>query len=192
MQQQMGIDEPDSGFILQDMVASSGSALHAADFMSPRIETEIAFRLGRDLSEPADLATVRCAVAEVFLAFEILDTCFTTWGITLVDSIADNAACAAVITGGPVPFGPALDLAAEQITVTAAGDVAGTGEGRDVLGDPLLALVWLTHRLPALGTTLHAGDIVLAGSVHASIPLTPGTHYRATSTALPPVDVRVL
>lgn len=192
MRKQMGMDEPDSGFVLDSMVAPSGAQLRSADFMNPRIETEIAFRLGNDLATASGLDTVRSAVTEVFLAFEILDTCYTSWDITLVDSIADNAACAGVITGHAVPFNLAWDLADEHITAQADGKVAATGKGRDILGDPLAALVWLTHRLPVLGTTLRAGDIVLAGSVHASLPLTPGTHFRATSTRLPPVDLRVV
>ncbi|MFE1957724.1 2-keto-4-pentenoate hydratase [Streptomyces sp. NPDC059479] len=191
MQQQMGIREPDSGFVFADMVVSSGNCLRAADFMNPRIETEIAFRLGRDLSAPSDLDTIRGAVAEVFLAFEILDTCFTDWNITLVDSIADNAACAGVIAGDPIPCDPSWDLGTELVTATTNGEPAGTGEGRDVLGGPLKALAWLTHRLPLLGTTLHAGDIILAGSVHASIPLTAGTDFHATSTRLPSIHLRV-
>ncbi|WCD91166.1 2-hydroxyhexa-2,4-dienoate hydratase (plasmid) [Streptomyces xanthophaeus] len=192
MQQQMRIHEPDSGFILDGMVQPSGSLLWAADFMNPRIETEIAFRLGHHLTGPADLDAVRGAVAEVFLAFEVLDTCYTGWNITLVDSVADNAACARVVLGSPVPFDPAADLAAEQIEASVNGHTAARGEGHDILGDPLKALVWLTHRLPALGTSLRAGDIVLAGSVHASIPLTPGMDIRATSTHFPAVHLHVL
>ncbi|MFI9830834.1 2-keto-4-pentenoate hydratase [Streptomyces sp. NPDC051913] len=192
MQHQMGIDEPDSGVVLNGMVAASGTQLRADGFRNPRIETEFAFRLGRDLAGPCDLRTVRCAVADVFLAFEVLDTVFADWNITLVDSVADNAACAGVITGNPVPFDPDWDAAAEQIRVEADGVSVAAGQGRDILGDPLKALVWLTQRLPVLGTTLRAGDIVLAGSVHASLPLTPGTHFRATSTRLPSVHVQAV
>ncbi|MFJ3658335.1 2-keto-4-pentenoate hydratase [Streptomyces nigra] len=192
MQEQMGIDEPDSGVFLTHMVAVSGARLRSAEFMSPRIESEIAFRLRRDLTEPSDLGAVRSAVGEVFLAFEVLDTVYADWNITLVDSIAANAACAGVVIGSPVPFDPGWDLAAEQIRAQADGEDVAGGQGRDILGDPLQALVWLTHRLPVMGTTLRAGDIVLAGSVHASLPLTAGTHFRATSTRLPSVDLRVV
>ncbi|MYS36798.1 2-keto-4-pentenoate hydratase [Streptomyces sp. KhCrAH-43] len=187
MQQQMGIHEPDSGVVLDNMISHSDSRLSVADFMAPRIETEIAFRIGRDLNAPTDLRTVRASVAEVFLAFEVLDTCFTDWNITLVDSIADNAACARVIIGTPVPVSDIADVSAERITVSVNGKTVAIGEGRDILGDPYKALMWLTYRLPVLKTTLHAGDIVLAGSVHASIPLTADMNIRATSTRLPTI-----
>ncbi|EMF56993.1 hydratase [Streptomyces bottropensis ATCC 25435] len=51
MQEQMGMDEPGSGVIVPSMVAPGGCLVRAG-FMNPRIETEIAFRLGRDLPEP--------------------------------------------------------------------------------------------------------------------------------------------
>jgi 2-keto-4-pentenoate hydratase len=189
MQQQMGIHEPDSGCIHSDMLAETGSRLRADAYRAPRIETEIAFVLGQDLTGPADVRTVRAAIAEYCLAYEILDTSYGTWNITLLDSIADNAACAGVITGPRLPFGPDTDPCAEQITVHAEGKRVASGSGRDVLGDPVKALHWLTHRRPQ--ARLRAGDIVLAGSVHASLPLTPG-HYQATSSRLPAVHLQVI
>ncbi|MBT2505895.1 fumarylacetoacetate hydrolase family protein [Streptomyces sp. ISL-98] len=192
MQEQMGIHEPDSGFVFDSMASPSGFPLRAADFMNPRIETEIAFRIGHDLAATADLEEVRSAVAGVFLAFEILDTCFPGWNMTLVDSIADNAACARVILGNQLPFAPGWDLATEKITANINGEISATGEGRDILGNPLNALTWLTRRLADQGTVLRAGDIVLAGSVHASVPLAPKTDFYATSTRLPAVHLRVL
>ncbi|MDX3321187.1 fumarylacetoacetate hydrolase family protein [Streptomyces sp. ME03-5684b] len=189
MQQQMGIHEPDSGVIHTDTLARTGSQLRADAYRAPRIETEIAFILGQDLAGPADLSTVRAAISEYCLAYEILDTSYGTWSITLVDTVADNAACSGVITGPRLPFDPNSDPRTERITVHADGKRVAAGSGRDVLGDPVLALHWLTRRRPQL--RLRAGDIVLAGSVHASLPLTPG-RYHATSSHLPAVHLHVI
>ncbi|MGH2395203.1 MAG: 2-keto-4-pentenoate hydratase, partial [Candidatus Limnocylindria bacterium] len=49
MQHQVGIDTPDSGILLDCMVVAPCEALRAAELLSPRIEAEIAFRLGTDL-----------------------------------------------------------------------------------------------------------------------------------------------
>lgn len=50
MQEQMGVDEPDSGVLLDDMVLPTGSALARCALMQPRVEAEIAFRLGSELA----------------------------------------------------------------------------------------------------------------------------------------------
>jgi 2-keto-4-pentenoate hydratase len=119
MQEQMGVDEPDSGVLFEDMVLPGGSELDRADFLLPRVEAEIAFRLGSDLAGPdVTLAAAKAAVSEVFLALEVIDTRYdTSWRIALADSVADNASCARVVTGDMVCLDPAWDLAAEQARV---------------------------------------------------------------------------
>lgn len=71
------------------------------------------------------------------------------------------------------------------------GDVAATGAVAAVLGDPLLALMWLARRLAEQGEQLRAGQIVLPGAVHASVPLAPGDVVTATGSALGSVSLRV-
>jgi 2-keto-4-pentenoate hydratase len=46
MQTLLGVDEPDFGYILDDMVLGDGSAVPAAQFCAPRVEPEVAFLLG--------------------------------------------------------------------------------------------------------------------------------------------------
>ncbi|MCP3817504.1 fumarylacetoacetate hydrolase family protein [Streptomyces sp. A3M-1-3] len=193
MQQQMGVDEPDSGVLLDDMILPSGSELLMGDLMNPRVEAEIAFRLGRDLQGPdVDVDAARRAVSDVFLALEVIDTRFTAnWRIALEDSVADNASCARVVTGAMLPLDPGWDLGAEELVVSVDGTAVAAGEGRAVLGDPVKALIWLARRLSGLGAGLKAGDLVLAGSVHASLPLEAGTEVRVTSATLPAVHLRV-
>ncbi|MDQ0771586.1 2-keto-4-pentenoate hydratase [Streptomyces aurantiacus] len=192
MQEQMGVDEPDSGVLLDEMLLPSGATLDSHTLLQPRVEAEIAFRLGRDLHGPdVDVDAARGAVTDVFLALEVIDTRFTSWQITVADSIADNASCARVVTGPMVPLDPALDLAAERLVVSIDGTDVATGEGRAVLGDPLRPLVWLARRLDRFGGGLAAGDLVLAGSVHASLPLTADSTVRACSPHLPPVALQV-
>lgn len=50
MQEQLGVNEPDYGFILDTMVVPSASVLPRAAFLLARIEPEIAFWLAEDLS----------------------------------------------------------------------------------------------------------------------------------------------
>ncbi|MDH6130255.1 fumarylacetoacetate hydrolase family protein [Kitasatospora sp. GP82] len=191
MREQMGIDDPDSGVLLDDMVVPSGTELAVAGLVCPRIEAEFAFRLGGDLvGEAVDLDAARGAVAQVMVALEVIDTRYQDWQITLEDSVADNAACARIVTGPPVAFEAGMDLREQVLSVRVDGAPAATGAGREVLGDPLASVAWLARRLAAFGTGLRGGDIVLAGSVHGSLPLSAGTHVDAVCAALPPVSVR--
>ncbi|WP_046776372.1 2-keto-4-pentenoate hydratase [Streptomyces yangpuensis] len=193
MQQQMGVSEPDSGVLLDDMVLPSGSRLHRRELLQPRVEAEIAFVLGCDLAGPdVDTAAARAAVKEVLLALEVIDTRFTNWRLALADSIADNASCSRVVTGPMVALSTDVDPAAEPVVVSVNGMAVATGEGRAVLDDPFRPLVWLAQRLHRSGDRLRAGQLVLAGAVHASLPLEAGTTVRARSPHLPPVELHVL
>jgi 2-keto-4-pentenoate hydratase len=49
MQQQLGVNEPDFGFLLDRMVVASGAELRRAELLQPRVEPEIAFWLAADL-----------------------------------------------------------------------------------------------------------------------------------------------
>ncbi|MGA5552382.1 2-keto-4-pentenoate hydratase [Streptomyces pseudogriseolus] len=192
MLEQMGVDEPDSGVLLDHMVLPTGSTVARCALMQPRVEAEIAFRLGCDLTgENVGFEEARAAVKEVFLALEVIDTRFAGWRLTIADSIADNASCARVVTGPMVPFSADMDLAAEQLVVNVDGIAVATGEGRAVLGHPLHALAWLAGRLHHCGDRLRAGQLVLAGAVHASLPLDSRSTVRAQSPRLPPVELHL-
>src|SRR5690349_999684 len=43
MQQQLGVGEPDFGFLLDSMLVSSGATLQRDELLQPRVEPEIAF-----------------------------------------------------------------------------------------------------------------------------------------------------
>ncbi|MEU8540887.1 fumarylacetoacetate hydrolase family protein [Streptomyces sp. NPDC048717] len=191
MRQQMGIDDPDSGILLDYMAVPSGGTVDTTALVSPLVETEFAFRLGKDLAG-ADIAAARAAVSEVMVALEVIDTRYRGQQLTLADSIADNAACARIVTGPAVPFCSGLDLPERLLTLRIGGTPAASGMGREVLGDPLAAIAWLARRLAAFGTGLRAGDIVLAGSVHRAVPLRPGMLLEADCDALPPVTARAI
>lgn len=185
MQQQFGIDQPDSGILLDYMSVAASGVLCLGDLVAPRVEGEVAFRLGSDLCG-TDLSeeTIRDAVAETFLALEVIDSRYGFEGLTLADSVADNAACGRFVLGAPVP-GVVPELGDEFLTLTVDGAVAGTGFGREILGDPIRSVAWLVNRLASLGAGLRAGDIVLAGAVHASLPLVAGQTVAVTSPRLP-------
>src|SRR5258708_20435549 len=98
MQEQLGVNEPDYGFILDTMVVPSGSTLPRTAFLLPRIEPEIAFWLAEDLHGPGVTAEqLLAATQQVSAALELVDSRIENWRIKLVATIADNASPARVI-----------------------------------------------------------------------------------------------
>ncbi|MER5218288.1 fumarylacetoacetate hydrolase family protein [Streptomyces sp. NPDC002838] len=190
MQQQIGVDQPDSGVLLDDMILATGSTLSLDGLLMPRIEAEIAFRLGRDLRGPdIEASEVHAAVDQVLLALEVIDTRYGDWRMTLEDSVADNAAAARAVLGTSVALSPGLALASEQVSLRVDGDTVATAPGGAVLGNPLNAVAWLVRQLSNYGGGLRTGDLVLAGAVHASLPIRAGSEIEASSPHLPPVRV---
>lgn len=75
MQAALQIDTPDSGVLFDDMLFETGAEVPAGRFIQPRVEAEIAFLLGSDLTGPGlARADVLAATEAVAPSLEILDT----------------------------------------------------------------------------------------------------------------------
>ncbi len=75
VQQQFGVNQPDFGVLLDDMVATEQSPVDTDRLLQPRVEAEIAFLLGADILDPdASAESVRSAVAHAVAAIEIVDS----------------------------------------------------------------------------------------------------------------------
>lgn len=191
MQQQLGVDEPDYGMIVDGMVCDTGATLPADTYIASRVEPEIAFTLAHELRGPGlTLAEVTAAVGEVVASLEIIDSRIADWRITLADTIADNASSAGVVLGSVRRPLAEIDIEALQVTLQLDGELVGEGRGADVMGSPLHALLWVANRLGELGVALHAGALVMPGSVCVSAPLPPGAQVRADFGELGVVECR--
>lgn len=190
MQQQMGVDQPDYGFLLDTMAVPPGSVVACSEFLQARIEPEIAFWLAEDLRGPGITAEqVLAATRGVSAALELVDSRITNWRITLVDTIADNASSGRMIVSESVVPVNGLDLAEIRTVLTRNGEPVGTGTGAAVLGHPTFAVAWLANKLAEFGVSLLAGQVVLSGSMCGAVPVAPGDTFRATFTELGEVSL---
>jgi 2-keto-4-pentenoate hydratase len=190
MQQQMGVNQPDYGFLLDTMAVPPGTVLACSEFIQPRIEPEIAFWLKEDLRGPGITAEqVLKASRGVSAALELVDSRITNWRITLVDTIADDASSGRMIVSEAVVPVERLDLATVKTVLTRNGEPVGTGTGAAVLGHPALAVAWLANKLAEFGVMLLAGQVVLSGSMCGAVPVAPGDTFRASFTELGEVSL---
>jgi 2-oxopent-4-enoate hydratase len=191
MQRMLGVDEPDYGVILDDMLVEDGDEIDLGRLLQPRVEAEVAFVLERDLTGPGITAAgVLAATAGVLPAVEIVDSRVADWRIKLVDTVADNASSGLLVLGGTLRPVRDLDLRLMGVVVTRAGQLLDTGTGAAALGNPARCVAWLANKLASFGDHLRAGDIVLPGAVHSMVPVKPGDVFRAEFAHLGAVTVR--
>lgn len=171
MQLASNINEPDFGVLLDDMFYTDGAALPMERFIVPRVEVELAFVLGTDLKGPGvTLMDVLRATEYVVPALEIIDARFhqvdpqTKVTRKVLDTISDNAANAAIVTGGRPVKVDELDLRWVGAGLIRNGIIEETGLALGVLNHPGNGVVWLANKLGSLGVSLKAGQVILSGS----------------------------
>lgn len=190
MQQSSQIDEPDFGTLLDDMLypcpEARQLALPTERFIKPRVEVELAFVLQERLFGTAvtEQDVIR-STAYICPAIEIIDARIEQFDAKtgaprkVFDTISDNAANAAIVTGArQVPI-DGVDLRWCGAILTKNGVVEETGLAAGVLGNPLRGVAWLAHRLAPWGEALEPGQIVLAGSFTRPVAAVRGDTFEA-------------
>jgi len=185
VQQQIGVDRPDFGVLLDDMDVSALAHVPSGRLLQPKAEAEIAFVLGADLDQPdLDLATVRAAVDHAVAALEIVDSRVEGWDIRITDTVADNASSGLYVLGGQrvrlADFEP-IDV---KMRMYVDDQLVSHGDGAACLGDPLNALLWLARTARDYGQPLLEGQVVLSGALGAMAPTPPGVTVRAELSSL--------
>ncbi len=185
MQEQLGVDEPDYGVLFADMIVGNQEPMSVSVMIQPRVEAEIAFVMKHELRGPGVTeAQALSAVSGALPVIEVIDSRITDWRIKLPDTVADNASCARVVRGADVTPLEGLDLAQIELVLSVDGEPVATGVGSAVLGNPIRGVVWLANKLGELGGSLRPGDLVLAGALHASLPVKAGESVRAEFTEI--------
>jgi len=192
-QRHINVDGPMAGRILAETVIPDGGTASMAGNEMRVAEPEFAFRMRVDLparSTPYTTQQVLDAVDTLHPAIEIPDSRFSDFvGAGEAQLIADNA-CAHLFVLGPAAASDwrSLDLVEQRPVVTMRGQQF-IGHGRNVLGDPRIALTWLANELRQLGVTLKAGRVVTTGTCHAPLPIQAGDFFAADFGVLGKVAV---
>jgi 2-oxopent-4-enoate hydratase len=181
VQRLVGVDQPDYGVLLDAFTFENGVVLSRSKqrMISPRVEAELGFVLKKDIQGPGvtSMQLLSC-IDSIFPVFEIVDSRIRDWKIKIADTVADNSSSWGIVLGKQAiaPFG--IDLSCVGMVLEQDGEIIRTGVGAAVLGHPLTSAVWLVNTLGAYDETLHAGDLLLTGSLAALAEASPG-RFRA-------------
>ena len=185
VQDQLGVHQPDFGYLFDDMGYAQGETVPMARLLQPKAEAEIAFVLADDLVE-GDLGVeqVRGAVAHALAAIEVVDSRIADWDIRFTDTVADNASSGLYVLGDdPVPL-DGFEPRDATMTMTLDGEVVSQGTGAACLGDPLNALSWLARTCREFGEPLRAGHVVLSGALGPMVAAPAGSTFTAEISGL--------
>jgi 2-keto-4-pentenoate hydratase len=197
VQDQLGVDQPDFGYLLDDMDVSSESPISMRTLLQPRVEAEVAFRLGKDIDVDEDeitLAFVRDAVEVALPALEIVDSRIANWQIGFTDTVADCASSALFVVGtDEKPLGSApgqVEPVDVVMSLRINDEEKSAGNGAACLGDPLEALRWLAVQSARFGDPLRAGQLILSGALGPFVPFAPGDRVEASVSGFDTLSVR--
>jgi 2-keto-4-pentenoate hydratase len=177
-QKHINVAGPMAGRILAETVIADGGTASMQGNEMAVAEPEFAFRMRVDLparSTPYSVQQVLDAVDTLHPAIEIPDSRFADFvSAGEAQLIADNA-CAHLFVLGPPTTADwrAMDLIEERPVIAMRGETF-VGHGKNVLGDPRLALTWLANELRQLGINLKAGRVVTTGTCHPPLPINAG------------------
>lgn len=188
VQKAAGVDEPDYGTIMDDMVFPDGVVFDPRKYVAPKIESEVAIALKKDLRS-WDIPAIEDAIDWIAPAFELVDFHYEYYGMKIADTIADNAGCAGLILGPKQKYGK-VDLSQVTLSLTRDGQEITSGVGSNVMGNPLNAVAWLAKTAVEQDIPLQAGEVLLPGSIGMIMWFDFGPQYQAHISGLGSVSAR--
>ncbi len=159
----------------------------------PRIEPEAVLCLLATPPADCSLTQLFACVDWVAPGFEIVQSHLHDWKFALPDAVADGSLHARLIVGKPTPANSLASnaqdfcqlLAKATVRLSCDSEPKDQGQGANVLGDPLSALLHFVHELQACfgAPTLQAGDVITTGTWTDAFPVAAGETWHAAFDA---------
>ncbi|WP_425230815.1 2-keto-4-pentenoate hydratase [Sphingomonas sp.] len=176
MQEMSGSTEPDFSAMTDDLFLPEDMPIEHQRFFRPLIEIEIAFVMKSTLKGPGVLPVdVLRATDFVLPAIEVVDfRVGPAPGMTVIDTVADLAACGAAVLGANPCRLADFDLRRVRGQMIVNGKVEQEGLASAVLGNPVTSVAWLANKLGEFGITFEPGHTILTGSFVRAMPVKAG------------------
>lgn len=186
---QMGVNELIVGFLTDSMEPDSDGQVSLAHTVHPRVEPEIAFLFGKDVSPDDDLEVWEDAITKICAAIEIIDSRYQNFVFSLPDVVADNTSACRYIVGDWQSF--QLPLQNARVELELDGKIQATGDTAAILGGPWNVVAELHKLAQKYQFSLSSGDILLAGAATEAIPVLDANQIRVSIEGLGSVEVRI-
>lgn len=190
MMKMLECNSPDYGYLLEQNQISEGDSCVRGELNLPIVEGELAFIMGANLNAgPITAEDVVAATTHVVPCFEVCDTRFKSWNLTVRDTICDNAGTGRFMLSSSAKSLDEIDPAIVSMVIEKNGETLGSATGKEVMGSPVNSVVWLANKLLEYGDFLRAGDIVLSGAFMAADEAAAGDTYTLTIKGFLPLTL---
>ena len=181
MQEYLGISNPCVGGVYDMNVSYIEGNYNFDKFISPGVECEIAVYLDKDLlpSEyPHNKFSVEKSVSHAMASIEIVDDRWIDYkSVDTPSLIADDFFASGCVLGNKTKL-DSIDLSEITGGMFINDQLVGSGCGKDIMGDPREALVWIANFMSEKGKILKANQFVTLGSIVETKWLKPGDSVR--------------
>jgi 2-keto-4-pentenoate hydratase len=192
VQQQLGVDQPDFGLIFHQTDISKSCSVAFEELMQPKVEAEMAFVLGCDVTETFNhVEEVKQVLDCVCLSMEIVGSRVLNWDIRITDTVADNASASHYILSEHAVQVDDIDFDGATMKLYENGELKSQGNASACMGNPLNAVLWLCNTFIARGVHLKKGDVILSGALGPMVPCVPSAEYRAEIQGLGELSFRI-
>ena len=175
------------GYLTDTMDASRG--FDTAEFIYPRAEAEVVFKISKDISAPITLDQVLDHIDQVSVGMEIFDYRYGQAQIYSNDAVADNAGAAAFAYGDWVTASMNI-FDGLQTNLLCNEQEIESAQLSAIRGNPWEAIVQLSTLASSQGLTLKKDWIIFSGSATKGVLMTSGNTYAVQTPGLGLVTVQ--
>jgi 2-keto-4-pentenoate hydratase len=181
-QKMFGTSSSAMGVLFDSSQLSPNAIISTSDYLSPLIETEIGFRVNKDIPYSADPLSTSDLLAHIGHALpmiEIVDVGVDGKLAGAIDLIAINNAAANYIPGETLTSineQSAEALANISVTLSRNQEPLGNGSANDAMDGQITAVTWLANQVMKQGYTIDAGTYLMTGSLGRPYPAIPGKY----------------
>jgi 2-keto-4-pentenoate hydratase len=175
------------GYLTDAMDASRG--FDTAEFIYPRAEAEVVFKISKDISAPITLDQVLDHIDQVSVGMEIFDYRYGAAQIYSNDAVADNAGAAAFAYGDWVTASMNI-FDGLQTNLLCKEQEIESAQLSAIRGNPWEAIVQLSTLASSQGLTLKKDWIIFSGSATKGVLMTSGNTYAVQTPGLGIVTVQ--
>ncbi|NVJ92952.1 MAG: hypothetical protein HWE34_14915 [Methylocystaceae bacterium] len=171
------LTEPLYGALFEDMLIA-GDVLESSKVIAPKIEAEIVFILGEDITQNdvSDEDILSC-VSHLCPAFEIADSRQEGWSFKRGSFLADNAVASYYKLGEKYDFKPEM-MSTPFMCRLLCGETEIIGSSENVLNEPLGSFLSMVRQVISLYGTVKEGQHFLSGTLTRPIDMTVGETYK--------------